>query len=298
MRRAFASWRDADPAHARAFAEVEAARRAAGALADQPSLVALREETLGRATLAPAKARLRKRAIAFGVLGIAAAPLAAWGISAWALRPAQPTVAESFRTGIGDRAEVTLPGGSRVLLDTDSQLRVRIGADGRHVSLDGQGWFQLKPAAQPLLISAGGFDMVANGGQFDVRTDRGRLRAFAADGELALRDGDGAVVLRPGRLLDVRGSELVIRPLARPLTFTGWRTGMLEFENLPLRDAVGELNRYRRRPIRIADERAAAVRVSGTFRIAETPAFVDAVTSGFPVRVQAENRTGIVIASR
>ena len=61
---------------------------------------------------------------------------------------------------------------------------------------------------------------------------------------------------------------------------------------------MDELNRYRRQPIRVAGERAAALRISGSFRTAETSAFVDALTSGFPVRAKQDGRAGIVIAAR
>jgi transmembrane sensor len=61
---------------------------------------------------------------------------------------------------------------------------------------------------------------------------------------------------------------------------------------------VGELNRYRRQAIGIADAQAGALRISGSFRTAETPAFVDALKAGFPVRVRQGQDTGPTIASR
>jgi transmembrane sensor len=99
-------------------------------------------------------------------------------------------------------------------------------------------------------------------------------------------------------LLTIRGDEAAIRRLEDPVTFTGWRNGMLLFDDVPLAAAVGELNRYRRQPINVADTVVGALRISGSFRTAETPAFVDALKRGFPVRVIQKEDAGVIIASR
>jgi transmembrane sensor len=143
--------------------------------------------------------------------------------------------------------------------------------------------------------------MTADAGTFDVRADRGLVRAYVVDGTIALvgrADQGGTIAAPAGHLLAVQANEVAIRKLDDPLTFTGWHSGMLQFDNVPVMAAAHELNRYRRRPIRIADGRVAGMRISGAFRPAETPAFVDALTTGFPVRVQQDDKAGIVIAAR
>jgi len=296
-RAAFEAWRCMSADHAAAYARVSAARDAAQALAEEPALLSLRQQTLARAALAPKPLLSKRKAIAAAVLLLAGAPLAALGIHAWSPKTEQPT-GETFRTGIGQQADVTLPDGSTVTLDTASRLEVRYDGDARRVLLDGQGWFRLKPSDKPFLITAGGHSFTAGTGSFDVRTDPGQVRAFAADGTLALSGGDSSVALATGNLLAARGNDVTIRRLDDPASFTGWRTGLLQFDDVPVAQAANELNRYRRRPIRIADSRAASLRVSGAFRTAETPAFVDALTSGFPVRVKQDSSEDVVIASR
>lgn len=283
--------------HDAAYARVSAARDAAEALAEQPALLSLRQQALARATLARRPLLSKRRGVAAAVLLLAGAPLAALGIHAWAPK-AEQAAGETFRTGIGQQADVTLPDGSTVTLDTASRLEVRYDGDARRVLLDGQGWFRLKPSDRPFFITAGGHSFTASQGSFDIRTDPGQVRAFAADGTLSLAGGDSSVALATGNLLAARGNDVTIRRLDDPLSFTGWRTGLLQFDDVPLAEAAGELNRYRHRPIRIADGRAASLRVSGAFHTAETPAFVDALASGFPVRVKQDSSEGVVIASR
>lgn len=297
--RGFAAWIAADRTHKAAYDQVSRAHDHAASLAQEPALLALRQEALARATLIPGPRRFRKRSIAAGfVLLAATSPLAAWTISHFLLTPAPVPFEESFRTAVGQQADVTLPDGSTVRLDTDSRLHVSFTGKQRQVVLNGQGWFDVKAADQPFVIKAADRTLTAASGRFDVRTDPGQVRAYAASGTLSLNSGSSSIALGDGKLLTVRGEEASIRRLDRPATFTGWREGMLLFEDMPLAAAVGELNRYRRQPIGIADANAGALRISGSFRTAETAAFTDALKQGFPVRVIQKEDAGVVIASR
>ncbi len=264
-------------------------------------MLALRHEAVTRAMFQRRPARA-KRAIALTALALAGAPLAAFGISQWLPKSVERPVEEMFRTEVGQQAKLTLPDGSRVTLDTASQLRIAFTGSERKVVLEGQAWFELKGASRPFTILAGNRTLTADEGSFDVRTDPGLMRALAADGRAIVRptgsDDGPSVTLEPGKMLAVRGSQTSIRHLENPSAFTSWRDGLVQFDNVRLSEAASELNRYRRQPIRIADERAAAVRISGSFRTAETPAFVDALTIGFPVRVKQDGNADIIIASR
>lgn len=294
---AFEDWRGGSPERAAAYDAVRAAHDRAIALAEEAPLLSLRQQTLARTMLARRPHRMRWRAVVAGAVLLAGAPLAAYGIRAWTAPVVAPPV-ETFRTGIGQQADVTLADGSIVTLDTASTLKASVSGGVRRVTLDGQGWFKVKAADAPFEIAAGGRSFVAGAGTFDVRTDADQVRAFAADGTLRLVGDGSSVALAPGRLLAVRGDDVTIRTPGDPASFTGWRTGVLQLDDVPLAEAVGEFNRYRRHPIRLADTRAGALRVSGAFRTTGGLAFVDALAVGFPVRVKRDDDEGIVIAAR
>jgi len=263
----------------------------------------LRHETLARATLyRKPRFRIGGKTIAAGALLCIGAPLAALGIKELAAAPSiERPAGETFKTDVGQRADVTLPDGSRVTLDTASALTVLFDRGERKVKLTGQAWFDLAPSAAPFVIATNGLEMTARSGTFDVRADRGLVRAFAVDGTIALagRAAQGGAIAAPaGHLLAVQSNEVAIRKLANPATFIGWHNGMLQFDNVPVMAAAQELNRYRHRPIRIADGTIADLRISGAFKPTESPAFVDALKTGFPVRVKRDDLAGVVIASR
>ena len=153
--RGFAAWIAADATHQAAYDQVSKAHGRVASLAQEPALLALRQEALARATLMPPRRRFRKRSVAAGFFLFAtAAPLAAWTIGRWLLVPAPAPFEESFRTAIGQQADVTLPDGSTVRLDTNSHLRVVFTGKQREVLLDGQGWFDVKAADRPFVIKA------------------------------------------------------------------------------------------------------------------------------------------------
>jgi transmembrane sensor len=185
-----------------------------------------------------------------------------------------------------------------VTLDTASRLEVRFDGTERRAVLLGQGWFKIAPGASPFRIEAGGRNLSAKGGEFDVRTDPGNVRAYAAAGRLMLDNGDNPVVVDAGRLMEIRDGAAMVRSVQDPAPLTGWRAGLLQFRDAPVGEVAGELNRYRRHPIEMADGRVAAMRISGTFRTAEGSAFPDALASGFPVRVSTGSDERVVVASR
>jgi len=193
-RRGFAAWIAADATHRAAYDQVDKAHGRVAALAHEPALLALRQEALARATLVPPRRHFRKRSVAAGFfLFAAAAPLAAWTIGRWLLVPAPAPFEESFRTAIGQQADVTLPDGSTVRLDTNSRLRVVFTGKRREVSLDGQGWFDVKAADRPFVIKAADRALSAGPGRFDIRTDPGMVRAFAGSGTLSLAAGSSSI---------------------------------------------------------------------------------------------------------
>lgn len=295
---AFAAWRDADPRHAAAWSQVSAAHEQSAALAEEGPLLALRQQTLARTLLTRSPARRRPALIAATVLALVGTPLAAYTIHAWNTARVQAPTVESFHTDVGQQADVTLPDGSLVTLDTNSRLEVRFSGGQRAMRLEGQGWFRIKPSATPWRIEAGGQTFTAAQGSYDLRTDPGRIRAYTQSGRLSLGEEDTALTLAPGRLLAQRGNDRVIRDLPDPAGLTGWREGLLQFQNVPLSEAVSEFNRYRPHPIRLSDPRAGALRISGAFRTDESARFLSALSTGFPVRLHDDGHEGVTITAR
>jgi transmembrane sensor len=76
-----------------------------------------------------------------------------------------------------------------------------------------------------------------------------------------------------------------------------WREGKLVFDDESLADAVARMNNYSQVKIVVEDAHARALKISGIFNAGDTPAFVEAVQSYFPVDVSTSEFT-VQIRSR
>jgi transmembrane sensor len=217
---AFAAWHDASPQHAAAWAQVSAAHEQAAALAEEGPLLALRQQTLARTMLAspPARRPGDDRRHGTGAGGHAAGRL---HHPCMERRTSRPHI-ESFHTDVGQQADVTLPDGSLVTLDTNSRLEVRFAAGDAPCV-----WKVRAGSIKPLPRHGGSRRVARPSPPRKATTTCAPIRASCAP---MPRTGCSTLArttaaLAPGRLLAQRGNDRVIRDLPDPAGFTGWREG-------------------------------------------------------------------------
>lgn len=272
--RQFLAW-ERRPGNAAAFREIEAAL-----------------STLDRARAAgPGKARRARPVWPFGA-GIAAALLlAVMGAVQLRGREAAPVpAAVTYATGIGEQESVVLADGSRVVLNTASQVEVVFsGAERRIVLTEGQVLFEVRREARPFVVAAGGTETRALGTRFDVYLPAGEgLQVTLLEGLVSISAdaAGGDVILSPGEQMTLRGGE---RTVARVdvSRIESWTTGMIPFTDVTLARAADELNRYSAVKLRV-NETVAGERISGSFRAGDQEAFAAALEAFLPV--EAERR--------
>jgi transmembrane sensor len=277
---AYQAWRR-DPANREAYSRVEAAWDAAGRLTSDPEIRAMTAEALARNPARGSQARSRqglRPAILLAGGAITCAALAA----IWMLGLTQPT----YRTGVGEQRLVVLQDGSRVRLNTDSELRVRFRANERRVVLArGEAFFEAAHnPARPFVVEADGARVRALGTKFDVRRDVTAVQVTLLEGRVQVGPADhpAAATLAPNQQLTVSGHAVTSPVAADAGEISSWTTGRLSFRNEALGDALAEVNRYAIHKVSL-DGPAALGRqpVSGVFNVGDTPAFVAAVSAYF-----------------
>lgn len=301
----FAKWLGEDDAHADAYDDAVWALSVTARHAGDPALLELRRAALGARGS-------RKRLWGWtGAAGAAAAAVVATMI--WTTGPertlvpsAQPPSLAStvndpaprrYRTGVGERAAIDLPDGSVATLDTDSQIRVDYSGGERAVHLlKGQALFEVAHGQpRPFRVYAKGQQITAVGTVFNVRLEGKRVRIAMVEGVVKVRAASppGAVSTGPRREITLTAGESTVAALTAPLEVTlieprdvtAWRGGQLVFNDVPLAEAVAEINRYTVRPIALADAAVGKYRVSGVFKANDPEAFARAVTDVLPVRI-------------
>lgn len=258
-----------------------------------PEIVALREQALvdvrrsaaRRSRLPPLRSPLG--ALAAGVVAAIALGIA---VHIYLSRP------EIYKTAIGDRRTVTLNDGSRIWLDSDSEVSVRYSRSLRLLTLDrGRARFEdVHERDRPFRVKAGNETVVALGTDFNVERLRHKVLVTLLQGRVAVSrnatarhstpgtPGIQRVTLKPGQELIAKATEpFRVRP-ADISAATAWEEGRLVFVDAPLEDAVARVNRYTTKPILVAPS-IRNVRVSGVFYSGNIAAFVSAVTCYFEI---------------
>jgi len=292
------AWRAADHANAQALDEALHALQLLDRAAGTADLMALRADALAARPAQHRRALWPLAAVGAVVLAVAASWFMAGRTdpaATLALAPVVPvqTRANSYVTGIGERATVGLPDGSVVILNTDTELEVDYRADERVVHLlRGQALFEVaKDAARPFRVLAANTRITAVGTEFDVRIDRTRLQVallhgvVKVDGAAPDAAGTPATRMVAGEVLDVLDDHQMRLTRGDPQRISGWRDGQVVFDDESLANAVAEMNRYSTRPIQLDAQIAQRYYVSGVFKTGDTDRFAQALVELFPLRL-------------
>ncbi len=290
---AFYAWRR-EPGNDAAYKRVEDIGRAVRDLRGDPDLAAVARAALDRG--ATRRTRGKRRRLAPYIIGGAMAALACLGGAFLAL-----TAPKTYDTGVGQMTVVRLEDGSRVSLNTDSRLRVRFTKGERRVELShGQAFFEVAhDTVRPFLVSAGPAEVRAVGTAFDVRADgSGLIRVALAEGRVAVRDDGAHWTLEPGEGIALGADVRSARPTSvNVATVTSWRQGRLIFEDVPLRDAVAEINRYSQTKLVLGAGAPAQKLVSGRFETGDVEDFIKAVTLAYGLRASKAANGQVILST-
>jgi transmembrane sensor len=277
LERAFAAWLAAKPEHRREYALREVAWDLAK-LAAKPHTPA-----------APGRRDDRGARRHLLVGGGLAAALAMVIFTWWTTASVQ---AAQFATAVGEQRTVMLEDGSRVTLNTRSVVEVRLYRDRREIDLRaGEAFFEVaSDPDRPFTVRTRLGEARVLGTKFavwlqpqsvEVTTQEGLVRVAAS-----APDGAAPVYVRPGEraLIDERRGDLRVEraDLGR---IDNWRQRRLEFDAVPLADALAEFSRYTPKMLRPGDGATGAIRISGVFRTGDVGALGASLKGSFGLEI-------------
>lgn len=213
----------------------------------------------------------------------------------------------AYATAVGERRVVVLGDGSRLELNTDTRVQVRMTPTGRRVKLlKGEALFDVRPDEhRPFTVQADRDEVRAVGTAFSVRLDRAAVKVLVVEGEVEV-NGQAGPGERPftARLpaghvgaYGVNGAESRAAAAGETTRTLQWRYGAIELAGETLDEAVAEFNRYNVKQMVVSDRAAGALRLGGYFQQRDVEGFARALRSSFDVQVTDTGQT-ITIASR
>ncbi|CAN5136418.1 FecR domain-containing protein [soil metagenome] len=297
---AFERWYASDPAHAAAYDRVLVGWETAGRLAAtgaDPAATPKSHPRMNRSRIALLAAAAAIVLIVLGGVGLHA--LGTFGSHAGGNT--------QLASRVGEIRSEKLPDGSRVTLDTDSQIRVAYSGIVRSIVLvRGRARFEVAHNPnRPFIVKAAETSVIAHGTIFDVALGDHRVAVALLRGSVEVRrDADAAnphdagvrQLLTPGQTLALGQDEPVaaVQPL-HPAD-TRWVSGMLAFDRARLADVVAVANRYAANRIVLTDAVTRDLRFTGTVRAADPAALARLLAATFHLRL-AQNGHGDIILS-
>jgi transmembrane sensor len=294
----FETWLATDPANEAAWRLVDVPLALLADNATAPRVIAARRDALDRAHRRSRPALPTWTRIAAGLAMIGLAAIFFVGFNWWDSRP------DVYATGHAERRIVRLADGSRVSLDAETEIKVRLEEGARRLELvRGQARFDVAhDATRPFSVRAGDQTVIATGTAFNIDMLGSRVLVTLIEGRVEVMPsgpdaGHGSMILAAGQ-------QLAVAPRARPIlrqadldSTTAWTNGQLIFADEPLSSVVARVARYADYPITVSPD-AASLRVSGVFQTSDVDGFLRSITAYLPVQARRAPEGGVVLERR
>lgn len=180
--------------------------------------------------------------------------------------------AQTYATSIGERREISLRDGTRVLLGPTSRLVVLPADESRGVALDGIAYFNVvHDPAHPFTVKAGSITIQDVGTAFSVENDDSAGTRVAVDsGVVAIGASDqpvsnGAVLHARDRATADPSGTVAVERSAVSEDDLAWVHGRLVFRDAPLVLVGAELYRWYGVRLRVADSSLANLHLTASF---------------------------------
>ena len=229
----------------------------------------------------------RRRWWRLGGAAVAAALVAGVGIGLW------PDRAARIDTALGEIRRMPLADGSVAVVNSGTALRVAFTPARRNVELaSGEAWFQVAHnPKRPFVVASGPVRVQAVGTAFDVRRQGDAARVVVTKGVVRIwTEGSGVapIDVSAGHAATIDASERVaVRTVSAQTSDQqlAWRDGRIVLDDMTLRDAVAEFNRYNSDRLEVAPALAGR-RVVGWFRTYDMEGFANASAAMVGGRVE------------
>lgn len=194
---------------------------------------------------------------------------------------ANDVTVQNFQTATGQRSVITLPDGTHVTMDSETELKFSdLKTERRVQMLQGRAFFNVAHNAQrPFIVHVGGKTVKALGTAFEVRVDGSQIAVVLAEGKVKVEDSQltGSTEMTPGRQLVMRSDRRWTLSNVDVKKETSWTNGRLVFMNDPLSQAVTDVNRYAKRKLTFANDQIPATEIVGVFSAGDIDGFVKAL---------------------
>lgn len=292
-RQAFERWLRQSPGHRAAYDEIT--RRM-----DWLERVAESDTGLRNAALRYRAGRRKPTKRLWLRLSIAASLLLIIGVATFSPEGWYGTSAR-YQVARGGHDTVELADGSRLELNTDSEVEVRINRWQRTVEVvKGEVFFSVThDADKPFVVTAGAGRSIDLGTEFNVYRQADRVIVAVQEGKVRVEAKQSRELTASQAVAYNRHGDFIALPERFDLAeATAWRRGKLIFDKRRLGEVLAEMARYHRIRLYLADRTLADLKVSGTFFIDRLDSNLALIADSLNLAVHPTGHGEIVIVKR
>ncbi|MGU3575356.1 FecR family protein [Brucellaceae bacterium C25G] len=281
---AFESWLKDDPAHQKAYSQLEALYR----------MPALRKATLSDTRMrnthvqgAPVKRRNHKRQKMFAFVAASCAMLLIFTLqfnNLWVWWQAD------FQTAYGEQQIVNLPDGSVVLLNSGTAIALDFTDQERRINLlKGEAFFDVEHnKKRPFSVHGQYLNVRVTGTAFSVSTDKQKDYVVLEQGSVdvwASHNQKTLTQLTSGEAIAASGDTLSPISKANLTLDLAWKNGRIIFHDRPFSEALDNLKRYYSGTVLMVADSEKLPLVSGNYRIDEPEAAIRTLATASGIKV-------------
>ena len=193
----------------------------------------------------------------------------------------------------GQKANVTLPDGSKAWLNSQSKLTYSTdyNVENRKLQLDGEAYFEVAHNPdKPFIVESNDIEIVALGTAFGVKAynEDNIISSILMQGKIRVTTPDGASILMPNDriIYDKSTRKRSQSKVANATDFTGWMHNELRFENESLEEIAKNIQRIYNIEIIFACNNIKNQRYTGTVNNNSLESVLNIITLTSPVSFQ------------
>jgi transmembrane sensor len=168
----------------------------------------------------------------------------------------------------GQIAEVNLPDGSRVWLNSGSSLSFTDNFidKTRDVTLKGEALFKVRKGEKPFVVSTKFGEVRVKGTTFNVCAfENSEFQTTLVEGSVTYKNTKlkKEILISPGQQIVLSEDEGIQVHEVKTELYTSWKDGLIIFEKEPLRDVIKKLERHFDIRIKLDDNLLSGIRFTG-----------------------------------
>ncbi|MCH6233164.1 FecR family protein [Cognataquiflexum rubidum] len=149
---------------------------------------------------------------------------------------------------VGQKSIIDLPDGSRVHLNSESEIEfpASFSEDKRWVTLKGEAFFEIQKESRPFYVESGLTSIHVMGTTFNVnQSENGSLYVALVTGKVRVNSKEGEEVdLEPKEMLVIEQSGTYYKTGFDPLDIIAWKDKTLVFKSASLREIKSKLEKW------------------------------------------------------